>query len=458
MMSSHAASTLPGSFSFWLATGIFILAYAVIISEKINKTKVALVGGALMIGLSILSQSEGFYSEHLGIDYNVIFLLIYMMILVQITSKSGIFEWMAVKLAKLARGNPMTIMIYFSLFTAVASAFLDNVTTVLLVAPVTLFICDEQDLDPTPFLIVEALSSNIGGTATLIGDPPNLLIGSKAQLGFNDFLFNLGPAVLVMMMAVVLGTYLFFRNRLKADEVRRQRIMQMDARKLIKDRSLVIKSCLVLGATIAGFTLHDWLHLQPATIAMLGAALLLLISREDPHHILREVEWPTVFFFVGLFLMVGGVVKVGLIGQLSQMVIEVTEPTREDTLLTSMVMLWFSGVASAIVDNIPYVATMSPLVLDMAQSVFHEGTGTADALPVATLHHPMLLPVWWSLALGACLGGNGTAIGASANVIVLGIAERNGRKISFLKFALYGIPVTLLTLLISSFYVWLRYY
>ncbi|MCB1050681.1 MAG: ArsB/NhaD family transporter [Acidobacteria bacterium] len=443
---------------FWLATLLFLLAYVVILSEKINKTKVALAGAGLMIVLSVVSQQEAFYSEHLGVDYNVIFLLIFMMILVGITSQSGVFEWTAVKLAKLAKGNPMTIMIYFVIFTAVASAFLDNVTTVLLVAPVTLFICDEQELDPTPFLIAEALSSNIGGTATLIGDPPNLLIGSKAQLGFNDFLFNLGPAVVVMMIALLITVRIFFAKKLVSDEAKRERIMKMDESKLIKDRSLVIKSCTVLGLTILGFCLHDLVHLQPATIAMMGAAALLLISKLDPHDILKEVEWPTVFFFIGLFILVGGVVKVGLISELSKFVINVTHPTEDNMFTTSIVMLWFSGVASAIVDNIPYVATMSPLVQDMANTVFHEGAHAAGALPVETLHHDVLSPVWWALALGSCLGGNGTAIGASANVIVLGIAERNGHKISFMKFAAYGLPVMIGTLIISTAYIVLRYY
>ncbi len=448
------------SLLYGIAAAIFGLSYAVIMSEKIHKTKVALMGATLMIASTVLTQHDAFHSIEYGVDYNVIFLLIAMMIMVNVMGESGIFEWMAITFAKLGHGNPLRIMIIFVVFTAFASAFLDNVTTVILLAPVTLLIADELELDPVPFLLMEAISSNIGGTATLIGDPPNLLIASRASLGFMDFLIHLAPVVLVMVVGLVATVWLVFGKRLKVTEEKRQRVMKMDAKRLIKDKNLAAKSVTVLSLTILGFTLHGMLHMEPATVALLGAAILLLISRKDPHKVFANVEWNTIFFFIGLFIIVGGVVKVGLISDLSKMMIKFTDPQPDNMFMTSMVMLWFSGVASAIVDNIPFVATMAPLIQDMANHLYHEGAHAAGSanLPVETLHHPALMPVWWALALGACLGGNGSPIGASANVMVIGIAEKSGHKISFIEFLKYGVPITLGTLVISMVYIWLRYY
>ena len=443
---------------YWLATGIFVLAYAVIVSEKIHKTKVALMGAALMIVLKILTQNEAFHSEEFGIDYNVIFLLISMMVIINIMAKTGVFQWAAIRTAKAAKGKPFTIMALFAVITAVASAFLDNVTTVLLLAPVTLLIADELDVDPVPYLLAEALASNIGGSATLIGDPPNIMIASKANYSFMDFISNLAPVIIIVMIAFVVMLKIFFGRRLTVTEERRLRVMAMDESTLIKDPVLMKKSLFVMACVILGFTVHGALHLEPATIALTGAALLLLISGEPPHHILAEVEWTTLFFFMGLFIIVGGVVKVGLIKDLSQVVIAITHPTQDSMAATTFVILWFSAIASAIVDNIPFVATMNPLILDMANTVFHQGAQSSAALPVETLHHDVLEPVWWSLALGACLGGNGTSIGASANVIVVGMAEKAGKPISFMKFMAYGVPVMLMTLVISTVYIYLRYY
>ncbi len=459
----HGAATtaVSGSFEYWTACAVFVVCLGLIVSEKIHKTKVALLGGATVLVLGLVTQEEAFHSPHLGIDYNVIFLLISMMILVGILGRSGAFEWTAVKLAKATGGRPWPILAVFLVLTAIFSALLDNVTTVMLFAPVTLLIADELDLDPVPFLITVALASNIGGTATLIGDPPNLMIASRAKLTFMDFVINLAPIVVVMMVALLIAVYLLFGRKLKVDDARRQHIVSMDEKRLIKDPALVKKSVFVLGLVVVGFALHGSLGFEPATIALAGAALLLLISRLDPHDVLAEVEWPTIFFFIGLYVMIGGVVKVGIIGDLSRLVIDVTQPSEDSMKVTAMVLLWFSAVASAFVDNIPYVATMAPLVMDMAGSVVGEsgvGGHGAGAVSTEVLHHPVLMPVWWSLALGACLGGNGTPIGASANLVVLGIAERSGQKISFLRFMAYGMPTMVVTLVIATVYVLLRYY
>ena len=341
-------------------------------------------------------------------------------------------------------------MIIFCVVTAVLSALLDNVTTVLLLAPVILLICDALEIDPVPFLIAQAMAANIGGTATLIGDPPNIMIASKAGLSFMDFVYHLAPAVLVMMAIFLLVIKMFFGKKLKTREELKERIMSMNELDAIKDPTMIRKSLFVLGVVLAGFALHGIFHYQPATIAFFGAGLLLLISgTENPEKVLAEVEWPTIFFFIGLFIMVGGIVKVSFVGLLSGKMLELTQG---NLFATSMTLLWFSAFASAIVDNIPYVATMNPLVIDMAKQLWPHETG------MALLQHPDLMPTWWSLALGACLGGNGSPIGATANVIVLATAEKAGRKISFMRFVAYGQPVMILTVAISMVYVWLRYY
>jgi len=451
---SHADG---GTGHYWLATAIFVVAFATIVSEKVHKTKVALFGGALTIVLAVVSQEEAFHSTTFGIDHNVIFLLVSMMILVNIIGRTGMFEWTAIRIAKLARGRPLPIMILFSLLTAGASALLDNVTTVLLVAPVTLLICDELDLPPVPYLLAETMSSNIGGTATLIGDPPNILIASRANLDFMAFLIHLTPVVVIIMLAFVICLRVFY-GRLTVDEEKRRHVLAMDPSKMIKDATLARKSLTVLALTLVGFSLHGLLHLEPATVALMGAATLLLISRGDPHRPLAEVEWSTIFFFIGLFIIIGGVVKVGLVSDISQLVIDYTDPTPTSMEKTAFTLLWASAGLSAVIDNIPYVATMSPLVLDMANTVLHSGGADASNLPLETLHSPVLLPVWWCLALGACLGGNATAIGASANVVVCGIAARSGHPISFGRFLRFGLPVMLLTLVLSHLYVKLRYF
>ena len=445
-----ATAGLIGDNSFWLATTVFILSYVVIVSEKVHKTIVALTGASLMLVLKILQQHEAFRLEEFGVDWNVIFLLISMMVIINVMRPTGVFEYIAIKSAKWGRGKPFRIMAIFAVVTAVLSAVLDNVTTVLLISPVTLLIADALEVDPIPYLISCALASNIGGTATLIGDPPNIMIASRAHLTFMDFIYNLAPIVLVIMVVYLLVIKLIWGKKLKSRDELQERILAMDEKEAIKDPVMLWKSLFVLALVLAGFVFHGTLHFQPATIALFGASLLLLISgNKEPHQVFAEVEWPTIFFFIGLFIIVGGVVKVGLIKWMSLKVIELT---RGSLFATSMVIMWFSSFASAIVDNIPYVATMNPLIIDMAHQMWPHETG------LSLLRHADLMPLWWSLALGACLGGNGSAIGASANVIVVGMSEKAGRRISFLKFALYGLPIMVMTVAIATVYVWLRYY
>ena len=435
---------------FWIATILFIGAYALIVSEKIHKTIVAICGAAVMIVIGILTQDEAFHSLDLGVDWNVVFLLISMMVIINIMKPTGVFEYIAIKSAKAAKGEPFKIMAIFSVVTAFLSAFLDNVTTVLLIAPVTLLICQALELDVVPYLITEALASNIGGTATLIGDPPNIMIASKVQLDFMAFINNLTPVIIVVLVAYIISIKFIFGKRLSVREELKERVMAMNEKHAIKDPVLLKKSLIVLAITIVGFVFHGVLHLQPATIALFSAGLLLLISGiKNPHHVLSEVEWATIFFFIGLFIIIGGVVKVGLITWMS---LEVLKITQGNLFGTSMVVMWFSAFASAFIDNIPYVATMNPLIIDMAKQLWPGLSGTQ------LLHHPDLMPIWWSLALGACLGGNGTAIGASANVIVVGMAEKMGHPISFKKFMLYGMPLMIESVIICTIYVWIRYY
>jgi Na+/H+ antiporter NhaD/arsenite permease-like protein len=436
--------------SFWTATIIFLAAYAVIISEKIHKTVIALFGASLMLVFKILQQHEAFHAEEFGVDWNVIFLLISMMVIINLMRPTGIFEYIAIKSAKWGKGEPFRIMAIFAVVTAVLSAFLDNVTTVLLITPVTLLIADALEVDPIPYLISCALSSNIGGTATLIGDPPNIMIASKANLDFMDFIYHLTPVVVVIMVTYIFAIRIIWGKKLKTREELKDRIMRMSERDAIKDPVMLKKSLFVLGLVLTGFVFHGMLHFQPATVALFGAGILLLLSKtHEPHHILAEVEWPTIFFFIGLFIIVGGVVKVGLIKWMS---VQVLDLTKGNLFATSMALMWFSAFASAIVDNIPYVATMNPLIIDMAKQIWPHETG------MQLLQHPDLMPLWWSLALGACLGGNGSAIGASANVIVVGMSEKVGQRISFMKFMAYGMPIMILTVIISTIYVWLRYY
>jgi len=438
---------------FWIAMGIFVVSFGLIITERLDKTKVALAGAGLIMALNIVTQREAFYDEKYAIDYNVIFLLFGMMVIVHILSKTGAFQFLAIKAAKLVKGRPLWILVLFTGITAIFSSFLNNVTTVLILVPVSLFIADELKLDPFPFLLSEIMASSLGGTATLIGGPPNILIASKVQLTFMDFIYNLMPGVLFVFFFFILTIILLFGKKLRVKEEVRQKIMAIDEHKMIKSYSLLIKSLSVLGLIIPAFIFSKRIHLEPATIAILGASTLLIISKENMQLVLRELEWSTLFYFIGLFIVVAGVVKVGLISMLSDYMVAYTKPDAANMFLTSIIILWFSAGASTIMENTILIASIIPLVTDMAHTVLPSGLDIKSVI-----QHPTLMPVWWSLALGTCLGGNATPIGASANVVTLGLAEKAGYPIPFKKYLIYAIPLTIEMIALSTIYIWLRYY
>ena len=421
-----------------VAVVVFVGAYILIVTERIHRVAAALGGAGIMLAAGVVGAEDAFFSEETGVDWNVIFLLLGMMIIVGVLRETGVFEYLAISAAKRAKGKPFRVMVTFVLLTAVASALLDNVTTVLLIAPVTLLVCLRLGVPPVPFLIAEVLASNIGGAATLIGDPPNIIIASRGDLSFNDFLFNMGPIVLLLLV-VYLGLCRFlFRKAFLYDEEKVAAVMRLNEKEAIEDRPLLIKAGAVLVLVTIGFVLHSALDTEVSVVALLGAGLLVAIAGLSPKEYLREVEWTTLVFFAGLFVMVGALIKVGVIGSLSKVV---TEVTGGNLLLASILILLVSGVLSGIVDNIPYVATMAPLVADLADEAGNPGN-----------------VLWWALALGADLGGNTTIVGAAANVVVVGIAEKNGYKISFLEFFKYGGLVALVTILLCIPYLWLRYF
>ncbi|MGD8904781.1 MAG: ArsB/NhaD family transporter, partial [Anaerolineae bacterium] len=388
----------------FLAGGIFLITYALIVTERVHRTVSALLGGLAMILFGLLSQEQAFHA----VDWNVIFLLAGMMGLANVLRETGLFQWIAVYAVRLGRGNPFRILIILSLVTAVTSALLDNVTIVILIVPVTLLVAASLRVNPVPFLIAQILASNIGGMATLIGDPPNILIGSAAGIDFLTFAANLAPISLLILAVFVGLSWFLFKREVQASQGRPLDIESLDTDALITDRPTLVKALIVMGGVMVGFLLHGALHLEPATIALTGATLLLLWTRSDPHHILQDIEWTTLFFFLGLFITVEAVVQVGIIEMVADATLRLTDG---DLVLTSTLLLWLSAVASGIVDNIPYTATMIPIVENLGK-----------VMPVE--------PLWWSLALGACLGGNATLVGASANVVVASLAERSGHPIS----------------------------
>ncbi|ERJ12045.1 ArsB/NhaD family transporter [Haloplasma contractile] len=426
---------------------IFILTYAAIVSEKINRTAVALFGAILMIVFGVIPQESHDKLDAIEvIDFNTIGLLIGMMLIVNILKRTGIFQYIAIKTAKVAKGDPWKIILLFSIITAISSALLDNVTTILLIAPVTFVITDTLKMNPIPFLISEILAANIGGAATLIGDPPNIMIGGATDLGFLDFVLNLSPVILVIFIITIFILKFIYKDSLEVTEENRRKVLEFDETKTISDEKLLIKSGIVLLITIIGFTIHQFVGLESATIALLGGTLLLLISKIEPEEIFLEIEWPTIFFFTGLFILVGALEARGVIDILAE---EMLLFTNNDMFWMVIFILWLSAIASAFLDNIPFVATMIPLI----QSIQNEwATSNIPELAARDIN-----PLWWALALGACLGGNGTLVGASANVIVGGMIEKNGYKLSFTDYMKIGFPLMLLSVVIATVYLIMFY-
>ena len=437
---------LVTNYGMIISGAILLIAYIFIASEKIQKSVVALFGASLTLLLGLL-PFHGHYDQELGkyirgvfdyVEFEVIFLLIGMMIIVHIASRSGVFKWIALQILKATKGHPKLVLFALATFTAVASAFLDNVTTVVLIMPVTFVIAKEFDTDPIPFLITEVLASNIGGTATLIGDPPNIIIGAKAGLSFMDFVNEL-TGVIAVIFLITVGILIFlFRKGLKATKEKMEHIANLDNSKTIVDKNLMIRSMATLALVILGFVTHDVTGIPAYAFAVAGASFLLLF--EKPKEIYRDVEWLTIFFFIGLFIIIGGFEANGGIGFLAD---KLTQLTHGSLQVATMFILWGSGILSGIIDNIPYTATMAPLIAQVQHTLPYAGPG----------HHPL----WWALSLGACLGGNLTIIGAAANVIVSETATTKGHPISFMRFMKYGALATFVSLTISSIYLYIRY-
>jgi Na+/H+ antiporter NhaD/arsenite permease-like protein len=415
----------------WFAVVIFLITYAFIVSDRVHRTIAALLGGLTIILIGVLDQDQAFHA----IDWNVIFLLAGMMMIANVLRETGLFQWIAIQSVRLGKGNPYRIMVILVLVTAVTSALLDNVTIVILMAPVTLFITASLRISPVPFLIALILASNIGGTATLVGDPPNILIGSAAGIDFVTFAANLAPISLLILIAFIGLAWFLFKKDLQVAQIDPLSIEALDTSELITNKPLLRKSLIVMGGVILGFLLHGALHLEPATIALAGAIVLMLWARSDLDHVLGEIEWTTLFFFIGLFILVEALVEVGIIEVVAQAALRLTDGNLQ---MTSILLIWLSAVASGVVDNIPYTATMIPVVENLGK-----------AMPVG--------PLWWSLALGACLGGNATLVGAASNVVVANLSEKSGQPISFGLFLRYGVIVTFISLVLASLYVWVRY-
>jgi len=423
-----------------LAIGVFVVAYALIASDRINKTTVALGGAAVVLACGIVGSEDAFFSRETGIDWDVVFLLFGMMVIVSVLRQTGVFEYVAIWAAKRAKGSPLRIMILLVLVTATTSALLDNVTTVLLIAPVTLLVCDRLAINAVPFLMAEVFASNIGGAATLVGDPPNIIIASRGNLIFNDFLLHLTPIVIIVLAAFIAVLPYLFRGSFDVDADRVADVMALQEREAIRDSRLLVKCGVVLGLVFAAFILHSAIDIAPSVVALIGAGVLVLISGLKRSDYLAGVEWETLLFFAGLFVMIGALVKTGTVDALAR---AATEATGGNALLTVMLVLGVSAPVSGVIDNIPYVATMAPIASELVAAMPHPAR--SDSL-------------WWALALGADFGGNLTAIGASANVVMLGIARRAGTPISFWEFTRKGAVVTVLSVALSGLYLWLRYF
>ena len=413
---------------------VFLICYAFIIAEKIHRTIIALIGAAILVVAGVLDQTQAIDS----VDFNTLGLLVGMMIIVAIMKESGVFEFLAISAVKAAKCRPMPILIWLSAMTAVVSAFIDSVTCVLLVIPVTISISQKLNISPIPIVFSEVMLCNIGGAATLIGDPPNIMIGSAAGFSFMDFVRNLAPVLVVIAAVTLVCLYFMFRKPLSASENHVIPVSDINPLDEIKNKGLMIKSLIVLAITITGFILHDLLHMESATIALAGAALLFLLARPKPDRVLKEVEWPVIFFFVGLFVLVGGLKIVGVLHVIAEGAIGLTAG---ELLPTGMMTLWVTSLASAFVDNIPFTATLIPIIQDMGE-----------------LGHIVNMDaVWWSFALGACLGGNGTIVAASANVVAVGMLEDHGYRLSFLKFMKWGFPLMVMSIAISAVYLYFFY-
>lgn len=417
-----------------LACSIFLIAYVFIIFEKLDRTLIAFIGASLMILTGIISQEHAF--AH--IDYNTIGLLIGMMIIVMVVKRTGLFEYMAIRAVKIAKGDPKILLIFLSIVTGMLSAILDNVTTILLIIPITFDIAKDLRISPVPFIITEIFASNVGGTATMIGDPPNIMIGSSVGLKFIDFIKVDAPIAIPLLFLTTFIFALIYKPMLTTTEESKEKVLRMDEKSAIKDKNLLVKSIVVLALTFTGFILHGVLHYESATIAITGAVVLLSISKLNPEKILHEVEWSTIIFFSGLFMLVGGLQEAGAIKLLAQWVLNITHG---NLLLTTMAILWVSAIASAFVDNIPFVATMIPMIKDMGE-----------------LSGINLTPLWWALSLGACFGGNGTIIGSSANVLAISMAGERGHKITFKKYFKVAFPMTILTVAIATLYLYVIFF
>jgi Na+/H+ antiporter NhaD/arsenite permease-like protein len=423
-----------------LALAVFLVAFGFIATEKVGKVKVVLVAAGTMAVLGLVPGTEVFYSEHAGIDWNVIFLLFGMMVIVGVIKQTGVFDFLGIWAAKISRGRPYRLMVMLMVITAIASPVLDNVTIIMLIAPVTIVVCNRLGISPQPYLIAEILASNIGGAATLIGDPPNIIIGSRAGLTFTDFLVHMAPIVTVVFVAFVLFTRVLFRRSFEFNPERVANVMALQERRAITDPALLVRCMIVLVGVVAGFSLHAVLHIEPSIVALVGAGVMLLVSRTDPADALRDIEWRTLVFFMGLFVMVAGLVHTGVIEAIGTWAID----TIGDNYFGAATALLFgSSVLGAFFDNIPYVTTLAPVVEGLAAEVPDARTSQA---------------LWWAFALGADFGGNGTAVAASANVVGIGIAAKAGHPISFWQFTRYGIVVTLLSTFMAWAYVWLRYF
>ncbi len=416
----------------WIAAAIFVLVYALIAIDRWDRTLIAMAGGLLVVLLGIIDQAEAFAA----VDLNVIFLLVGMMVIASILARTGFFDWLAIRSVMLSHGHPIRLLLILSLVTAILSAFIDNVTTVVLMTPIILSVAKRLDISPTPYLIAVIFASNIGGTATLIGDPPNILIGSAAHLGFDAFLLNLGPVVVLVFLAYTVIMRLLFGRRLKVPDERREAALERTEEKTIKDRPLMIRALIVTAGTIVGFLFHSALGIEPATVAMTGAVVLMLVAGLNVHKTLQDIEWGTLFFFVGLFILVESLIATGTVQGIAE---RLAGATRGEPAVAVLGILWFSAGASAIIDNIPYTATAIPIVQYLA----------ASGIPAE--------PLWWALALGACLGGNLTIVGASANVVVANVADRAGHPIRFGEFLRYGSLVVLVSMAVCTAYLWVRY-